>query len=296
MEKSPLIFDIRHFTLDDGPGIRTTVFLKGCPLNCAWCHNPEGIDPEKQLVFDPERCIHCDTCASVCPQNAIATGSAGRINDELCDCCGICAEECPSNALRVIGQDYTPDELTKILLEDREFYSVSDGGVTFSGGEPALFMDYLSVVFKKLKKHHIHIAIQTSGYFEYRSFKEKLLPFLDLIYFDMKLTSENEFRRWTGGNADLPLKNIELLCRDRCAAVIASIPLVPGITTTKENLISIKDFLAKAGCRDVVFRPYHPGGIAKRAVLGKTLPNNLLDKPLSINGERKARAFFMESR
>jgi len=295
MEKSPLIFDIRHFVLDDGPGIRTTVFLKGCPLNCAWCHNPEGIDPGKQLAFYPEHCIHCDTCAAVCPRNAILPDSTGRINDELCDCCGICAEECPAKAIRVIGQYYSPEELTEILLEDREFYAVSNGGVTFSGGEPTLFMDYLNVVLKKLKEHQIHIAIQTSGYFKYHLFKEKLLPYLDLIFVDLKLTDDNKFRRWIGGNARLPLENLELLCKEQGAKVIASIPLVPGITTAKENLISIKNLLAKAGCREYIFRPYHPGGIAKRATLGKKIPDKAPDKPLSIRGERKAKEIFMES-
>jgi pyruvate formate lyase activating enzyme len=294
MDQSPLIFDIRHFVLDDGPGIRTTVFMKGCPLSCAWCHNPEGISPKKELVFYSDRCIHCETCVSVCPKQAIDMKSAYRVNHLECDCCGLCARECPSKAIQVIGRYYSPDELVDVLLTDQLFYQTSSGGVTFSGGEPTMFMDYLSAVVKKLKQHDIHISIQTSGVFDFQLFKDKLLPYLDLIYIDLKLMDKTKYKTWVGGDAEIPLENFEKLCKHPGVRVIASIPLVPGITSTINNLAGIKNFLVKTGCREYVFRPYHPGGIAKSFTLGKNAPDSIPEKHLSINEEKKATEYFME--
>jgi pyruvate formate lyase activating enzyme len=292
MGSDPFIFDIRHFTLDDGPGIRTTVFLKGCPLSCAWCHNPEGMNKNQEVAFHSERCIHCGTCKSVCPNRAIDMENKFRVITTRCDCCGRCTSECPTNALRIIGKYYSPDELVQILLSDKVFYRTSGGGVTFSGGEPTLFMDYLSGIFRELKNNDIHITIQTSGTFDSSIFKDKLLPFLDLILFDLKLMDDTDFHRWTGGNATLPLDNFERLCKQTDVRVIASVPLIPGITSTKKNLMSLKAFLKKSGCHEFIFRPYHPGGIAKSISLGKAVSDFIPEKPLSITEEQMARRYF----
>ncbi len=294
MEQLPLIFDIRHFVLDDGPGIRTTVFLKGCQLSCAWCHNPEGINKSKEIVFYPDRCILCGSCKSVCPNQAIEMENTNRVIPAGCNYCGLCTSECPANALRIIGQYYSPDELVEILLSDKLFYQTSSGGVTFSGGEPTLFMDYLCTVFGKLKKHKTHIAIQTSGTFNFSVFRDKLLPFVDLVYFDLKLMNNISYQRWVGGEVARPLENFEQLCRQKGIRVIASIPLIPGITTTKENLIAVRRFLNKSGCHEFIFRPYHPGGIPKSINMGKKIPDFIPGKSISIREEKMAKRIFYE--
>ena len=292
MEQVPLIFDIRHFVLDDGPGIRTTVFLKGCLLSCAWCHNPGGISKRKEIAFYAERCILCGNCKSVCPNQAIDMEKKDRVMRIKCDCCGQCTLECSAKALRVIGKYYSPDELVEILSSDKIFYQTSSGGVTFSGGEPTLFMDYLGSVFVKLKKNDIHIAIQTSGTFDFSIFKDKLLPFVDLIFFDLKLMDNTDFQRWIGGDVARPLENFKQLCKQSGIRVIASIPLIPGITSTKENLMAIKKFLKKSECRELIFRPYHPGGIAKSISLGIEVPGFIPEKQLGIREEQMAKRIF----
>ncbi|NOZ69311.1 MAG: glycyl-radical enzyme activating protein [Deferribacteres bacterium] len=162
-QKQPLIFNIRRFALDDGPGIRTTVFLKGCPLSCIWCHNPESMDPAAEVAFYPDRCILCGDCRRVCSEGAVSMHDMQRINREQCTACGRCADICPAGAVELIGGYYLAGELVEILLRDRVFYETSNGGVTFSGGEPALYTRYLQPVMEELKKNNIHIAIQTSG-------------------------------------------------------------------------------------------------------------------------------------
>lgn len=292
MESLPLIFDIHHFVLDDGPGIRTTVFLKGCPLSCAWCHNPEGLNKKEEIVFISNLCISCADCKSVCPNNAIDMDKETRIIRAKCNCCGQCAAECQAKALKIVGKYYPPDDLVEILLSDKSFYRRSSGGVTFSGGEPTQFMDYLSYIFRKLKENNIHIAIQTSGVFDFHKFKEKLLPFTDLVFFDLKLIDKIEYQRWVGGDVSISLQNFKHLCEQTGIRVIASVPLVPGITSTLENLTAIKNFINKSGCPELVLRPYHPGGIEKNNSLGKRGYDFLHGKPLSISEEQVAKQVF----
>jgi pyruvate formate lyase activating enzyme len=296
MENTPLIFDIRHFALDDGPGIRTTVFLKGCPLSCSWCHNPEGINTKSEIMFSIGKCIFCGNCMTVCHKNAIDMEKENRIIHSKCDRCGLCISECPSGALRTSGKYYSPEDLCKELLSDRIFYQTSSGGVTFSGGEPTMFMDYLKQVLRILKENDIHTAIQTSGVFDYEKFREKLLPYLDLVFFDIKLIDSGEYRRWTGGDVALALKNFRLLCKQDGVNVTASVPLIPGITDTGMNLTAIRDLIYESGCRELVFRPYHPGGISKNISLGRKVPGNVPVKGMTAEEEQKAKRVFNEER
>ena len=165
------------------------MFLKGCPLSCLWCHNPESMNSEREIAFYPQLCIQCGDCQKACPAGAIRMDSDGRIVRKLCTRCGLCTQVCPATALKNVGEYYTPDELTDILMRDRVFYETSQGGVTFSGGEPTLYPDYVAEVMKKLrlKSNSIHLAIQTSGMFDFSEFEKKLLPSLDLIFYDLKL-------------------------------------------------------------------------------------------------------------
>ncbi len=278
----PLMSHIRHFSLDDGPGIRSTVFLKGCPLVCVWCHNPESIDAGVQLGFDPRLCVRCGWCEAICHRKAISMNRGHRIIRYQCNLCLKCAEKCPSKAIYRIGVPYAPSALADLLLSERLSYQDTGSGVTFSGGEPTLYMDYLREVFEVLKRHDVHIALQTCGFFDVEDFKEKLLPYIDLLYYDLKLMSPRDHRRYTGRSNRRIRRNFQILTDESGIAVIPTIPLVPGITATAENLESTAAFLGQSGCRHFELRPYHPGGRHKRIAIGLAPLADTPDRPLSL--------------
>jgi len=267
--KRPLIFDIKRHGLDDGPGIRTAVFFKGCPLNCLWCHNPESIDPGPEIAFYPSECIHCGDCAKTCPAGAIRMESAKRIDREKCDQCGKCAEVCPGRGLRRVGRFYEIDELVEIVLRDRAFYESSGGGVTLSGGEPTLFMDYASRLLQALKANGIHTAIETCGFFDCDGFKAKVMPWLDLILFDLKLMDSDLHLKYTGKHNRIILENLQRLVSERPDRVLPRIPLIPGITAEPENLRQLASFLRSIGAGRCWLLPYNALGFSKRGPLGK---------------------------
>jgi pyruvate formate lyase activating enzyme len=175
-KRRPLIADIKRNALDDGPGIRTTVFFKGCPLSCTWCHNPECQEAGPEILFTPEECRNCRECLRVCPSGAI-TADPGRIDRKLCRRCGLCAEACPGPGRRLIGKFYPVEELARLLDQDLPFFRNSGGGVTFSGGEPTVFLDYLGDLARLLKERGVHLNIETTGFFPFPKFAEKVLPF-----------------------------------------------------------------------------------------------------------------------
>ena len=289
-EEEPLIANIHRFALDDGPGIRTTVFFKGCPLSCAWCHNPESMNPSPEIAFHGSLCIGCGECASVCPSEAISMNSPERVVRSLCTACGVCVEACPAAALRMVGERYSVAELAETLLRDRLFYETSGGGVTFSGGEPTLFMNYLSRTAKELKKEGIHTAIQTSGYFDLHEFAEKALPHVDLIFFDLKIFDPEKHREWTGKGNGKILDNFIYLIRTHGERVVPRIPLIPGATATKENLQRIGRFLGEAGMKRCEVLPYNSGGAAKRILIGKETTEQLRDARIGAEEEGRLRS------
>lgn len=247
---SPLVFQIRRFAFDDGPGIRTTVFFKGCPLSCIWCHNPEGVSPEREMVFNPARCIGCGDCGRICPTGAV-TGEG------TCTTCGMCAEACPSNARRVCGTCYTTAALTEYLLKDRPFFESSGGGVTLSGGEPTVWMEYVGELSQSLKHHGISVALQTCGYFAWDAFQSLLLSHVDLVFYDLKLLDPVEHVAFTGVDNETILENLLRLEASEGPEIIVRTPLVPGITDTPENLQGINDFVRKVGLRDHHLLPFN---------------------------------------
>jgi pyruvate formate lyase activating enzyme len=252
---SPVVFQIRRFVFDDGPGIRTTVFFKGCPLSCIWCHNPEGVSPKREMVFNPSRCIGCGDCGRVCPTGAV-TGEG------TCTTCGMCAEACPANARRVCGTHYTTGALMEYLLKDRFFFESSGGGVTLSGGEPTVWMEYVGELSQSLKHHGISVALQTCGYFAWDAFQRLLLPHVDLVFYDLKLLDPVEHVAFTGVDNETILENLPRLKASDGPEIIVRTPLVPGITDAPENLQGIGDFVRRVGLRDhrlLPFNPYVPG-------------------------------------
>lgn len=277
----PLIFDIRHGSLDDGPGIRTTVFFKGCPLSCSWCHNPESLRTEAEIFWDARSCVGCHACRAVCPGGASGVLPEVTFYRERCTACGACAEECPSNARRLSGRHYPVEELVSILLLDRGFYRAT-GGVTFSGGEPTLHVEYLSSVLRILKKENISTALQTCGAFDLDNFRRSLLPCLDLVYFDLKLCDTTSHRRYTGFGNEQLLANFSALSREMGERLVPRVPLVPGITATELNLIEIARFLRELGITLCQLLPFNPGGIEKRRLLGQhfspEIPESFMDR------------------
>ncbi len=291
----PLIFDIHHFTLDDGPGIRTTVFLKGCPLSCLWCQNPESMDREGEIAFYANRCIDCGDCRKVCPEDAIRQDHQERIDRRRCTLCGECARECPTNAIKMIGEFYSIHDLVDILMSDHIFYETSKGGVTFSGGEPTLYMDHVSETIKELKKNSVHIAVQTCGMFDLSEFKTKLLPLLDLIFYDIKLFDPEKHKKYTGKSNKQILNNFVELLKEPDIKMIPRVPLIPGITATSDNLLNISHFLKNAGCTTYQLLPYNPGGISKRITLGKRVPEGLPCSMMAVEEEKEWGKIFLKT-
>jgi len=251
-----VIFDIKRFAIHDGPGIRTTVFLKGCPLNCLWCQNPEGIESGMGLWVKWEQCIHCGVCVSLCPVGALSFGEgqkalphvppeAPRINRETCSLCGICTEHCPSRAIRRIETEISPEALAEELLLDRVFFDVSGGGVTLSGGEPLAQPEFALALLELLKKKGIHTCMETS-LFAPEKVVQKFLPLLDSIICDIKLLDDDAHRKYTGQSNGIILENFRRIAQD-FPGIIARVPLINGITAKKENLMAVGDFIRSCG-------------------------------------------------
>lgn len=247
--KEALIFDIVRGSFVDGDGIRSVVFMKGCPLDCSWCHNPESKSAKAELTHNANTCIRCKYCVSVCDSNAIAFNTSFKLDIVKCSNCGGCASHCISNSLNQIGKYYSTEKLVDQLLKDREYYEISGGGVTFSGGEPLIHINYLSEVFSLLKDNHINIALQTCGHFNYSEFKEKIQPFVNTIYFDLKIMDNKEHKKHTGRDNNLILNNLNKLAKSKKHKLIVRTPLIPGGTDTEKNLNEIKAYLEKLGIR-----------------------------------------------
>ena len=280
MEARPLIARIRRHSLEDGPGIRSVVFFKGCPLRCAFCQNPETQSPEPEVAFSSEACIHCGNCAEACPQGAVDLGDPQRIRRGICCRCGTCTEVCPGNGLRLVGRYYPVQELCDLLLRDSAFYRHSGGGVTLSGGECTLVDDYLHTLLQRLKKDRVHVAIETCGHFDYDLFRATILPYLDLVYYDIKIMDSKTHRRYTGVGNKRILDNFRRLLQEESVTVRPRIPLVPGITATRENLSAIVDFLCRTGADTVSLLPYNPLGVQMSSRLGKprtSMPETFMD-------------------
>ncbi|MFC1944658.1 glycyl-radical enzyme activating protein [Chloroflexota bacterium] len=280
-DEKPLIFDIKRYALDDGPGIRTTIFFKGCPLRCAWCHNPESMAPGVEIGFYPGDCIACRDCVTACPNDAARMDLPGRIDREICRRCGQCVDACPGEGLRRVGRSYEIEEVLEIILRDRIYYQTSGGGVTLSGGEPTLHMAYASQLLRALGAEGIQTAIETCGYFDPDRFQNELLPLIDLILFDVKLADDETHHRYTGKSNKVILRNLEMLFKQNPDKILPRTPLIPGITTTADNLEAIRSMFERMGVGRCAILPYNPLGSSKRETIGQPpadLPEELLSR------------------
>ncbi len=244
-----MVLEIVRMSTEDGPGIRTTVFFKGCPLNCAWCHNPESISPKPQLCWVGNRCIGCMTCLDICENDALSKTESGiEIDRKRCRACGKCAAECPGTALELLGRPWGVADLVNEVIKDRAYFEASGGGVTVSGGEPTLQPEFMEAFLTALRERGLHTALDTCGLCS-RSALDRLLPHAALVMFDIKLIDPVAHKRFTGHGNTKILKNLEHaadyirahLYPDR---LWIRTPLIPGATATVENISGIGRFIA----------------------------------------------------
>ena len=270
----PYISNLQRFSLDDGPGIRTTVFFKGCNLRCAWCHNPECISGGHTLQLLQDACTGCGGCVSACRQGVHRIDQNGRhhLDRSLCVGCGACAYQCTHGALTLIGTRYEPESLLRELLKDRRYYETSGGGVTFSGGEPLLHPDYLVRMLELCRGAGLHTAVDTAGCVPFPVL-ERVLPLADLFLYDIKLWTSERHQAATGVPNQLILENLRRLT-DAGGAVYLRTPIIPGYNDDLEELGCIARFLADLPARGQVQKiqllPYHNYGVGKYASIGLT--------------------------
>lgn len=267
MEKG-LIFNIQKFSIHDGPGIRTTVFLKGCPLACKWCSNPESQFDKVQILYDVKKCVNCNTCVNTCNQNAISmTDQHIQIDTNKCIGCLQCVHNCPNQALSYEGEYKSIEEIVSTCLQDKDFYEESNGGVTISGGEGMSQPMFLKELIKTLKKHNIHVAIETTGYIKKEIFQE-IAPMLDLLLFDVKHYDSELHYRGTKVHNELILSNLTWAIQQGID-VLPRIPVIPEFNASLEDAKGLADALIKAGATRVQLLPFHQFGEKKYELLNR---------------------------
>lgn len=261
---SGLIFNIQRYSINDGPGIRTTVFFKGCPLNCAWCHNPEGISPKPQLAFIETRCAGCGKCAEVCPE-ALSPAQFTEFGMQAffkCKLCGKCVEICLAQAREIVGKLFSVSELINEILKDRVFYEESKGGVTFSGGEPLLQYDFLIEMLAVCRKYEISTAIDTCGFTTPERLKT-VAELADLFLFDIKFYNNRKHIYYTGVSNEGIFNNLKILALMN-KKVWLRVPILPGLNTSDEELCSIAEMVAhNPAIKQINLLPYHRTGLQK---------------------------------
>ena len=242
------ILEIQRLSTEDGPGIRTTIFFKGCPLRCTWCQNPESISPKPQLQWTETTCIGCGTCISVCPEHALSSGAEGIIIDRhLCTSCGICSRECPSTAIKMLGKRWELEELVAEALKDKVYFTKSGGGITLSGGDPTMQATFAALLFKSLKKEGIHTALDTSGQCA-QDVLGALLPYVDMLLYDIKEIDPDRHRDFTGVSNEKILDNLIYLSHYMNTHKTPSelwirTPIIPGATAYEKNIQGIGRFI-----------------------------------------------------
>lgn len=258
-----IVFDIEKFSIHDGPGIRTTVFFKGCPLRCWWCHNPEGLAPERELVFWANRCIRCEACLAVCTHGAISRDGDVMVTDrEKCTLCGDCVAVCYAEAREIAGREMTVTQVMAEIRRDIPFYDEAGGGVTFSGGEPLLQADFLLALLRACKEEGIHTAVDTCGFAPWEKL-DRIRGYVDLFLYDLKLMNEARHRQFTGVSNKAILSNLQRLSR-RGHNIRLRVPLIPGINDDAENIRQIGSFAAALPhLIGVNVLPYHRTALEK---------------------------------
>jgi pyruvate formate lyase activating enzyme len=288
----PLIFDIKRYSINDGPGIRATVFFKGCPLNCKWCHNPESISPKVQKLFTSSKCIGCGECCRICPVGACTLTPDGVVTDEeLCTLCGKCAEVCPTLAMEMSGRYYSVADILEIIKKERPFFDQSGGGVTFSGGEPLLYPGFLIEVLEACGRQGIHRAVDTSGFVR----KETLLQVAqhtDLFLYDLKMVDAEKHKHYTGVDNQLILDNLTALA-EYGSEIQVRIPLIGGVNDDSDSVAAMAAFVSglQGEKKAVNLLPFHDVAKGKDEKLGQKRDLAALCEPSSASLQAAIEAF-----
>ncbi len=270
-----IIFNIQEYAVQDGSGIRTTVFLKGCPLRCRWCSNPEGQEGFPELMHSRSLCRRCGRCATVCSRRAVSTNEEGLpfFQRELCRTCAdkLCEKTCPNKALRVIGEEWTAEALLKKVRTNALFFRNSGGGITLSGGEPLFQPEFVGELLSRSQEVGLSAGLETSGFFEWEKV-QGFMPLFDFIYFDLKCPDSEIHRRVTGRDLEPILKNLRLLAEELSERITVSIPLISGVNTSDEMIAGTAEICARCGIRKVRLLPCHSYGAGKYEELGRKYP------------------------
>lgn len=278
------IFNIQRFCIHDGPGIRTLVFFKGCPLRCLWCSNPESQQKERELLFDPGKCLRCGTCSRTCPTEAVRIRNGETILERgRCTLCGACCSVCPGEALSIAGENMSVEQVFEILMRDKEYFLLSGGGVTLSGGEASLYTAFIQSLCSRLREERISLALETCGVCDPALF-QTLAEHIDIMLFDIKLLDKEAFRRYTGGDLDVVLENLRTA--RNCRRLIVRVPLIPGVNMDEQFYVSLGE-MSKTACPDEIqLLPYHRLAEAKYRALGRPFWNT---EPAAREQNQKAR-------
>ncbi len=268
VKENALIFDIQKYSIHDGPGIRTLVFFKGCPLDCQWCCNPESQNTCEEILFKENLCVQCGRCADVCPYDAVdLTSYMNRIDRKRCKSCGLCADVCNMKALSKVGRWMSTEQVMEEILKDKKYYMKSGGGVTLSGGEPLIWGSFCVSLLKKCYDMNIHTAVETTGYVAENTL-EKVSEYVDLFLYDIKSMDEKRHKEFTGVSNKKIIANIKKL-RNWDKKVIMRIPLIPGKNFCGKELERMLELASDIGINEINLMPYHDLGSVKYKGLGR---------------------------
>jgi len=282
-EKMPTksyIFDIKSYAINDGPGIRLTIFFKGCPLACIWCHNPESISPKIQKLYSEKKCIGAQKCIEVCPNDAMVLTNKGIVTDnQKCNLCGLCAEACPTKAFEISGKQYTTDQLLERIEKERDFFESSGGGVTLSGGEPMMHAETAIPLLEELGLRGIHRTVDTCGYVSSKTIKN-FMSHTDLFLFDLKVVDEKKHLKYTGKSNGIIIENLKFLSKNKKDFIIR-IPFIKGINTSYNDIVQFAELISLLPSKplDINILPYHDIAKMKYQKMGSKYNDQGMEPP-----------------